>query len=262
MPVFGADVANGKVDWEETPALRGYVRNDVFEDVRYFTCHPMSPMDCAFSDADRGVVVGVVSRLRKRGYDSRAIRGAMNAFYLQRNKDSGHPAYVFANNDVLRRLMSVYEARFLKPIRAFIANGFQRSGEELPWHSDDDSDIRRSVMLYGGDLPFRYADVVADLLAIYGDSVGELNAQLRYINEIVQWNLDKSIELAIKDHVASVKVNLPKELTAPRRAPLSIRHPAPSLREAVMFVNERVDHGIHNTNRLEKRKVVAKPLGR
>lgn len=252
MPVFGADVSNTKVDWEEVPTRRGYVRNDVFEDARYFMCHPMSPMDHAFSDADRLVVIGVVSRLRKRGYDSRAIRGAMNAFYLQRNKDSGHPAYVFANNDVLRRLMSVYEPRFLKPVRSFIANGFQRSDEELPWHSDDDPDIRRSVMLYGGDLPFRYADVVADLLVIYGDSVVELNAQLRYINEIVQWNLDKSIELDITTRIASVKVSLPKELTTPRRAPLSIRHPAPSLREAVMFVNERVDHGIHNTYGLEE----------
>jgi hypothetical protein len=262
MPVFGADVSNTQVDWEEPKPRRGYVRNEVFDDVRYFMCHPMSPMDHAFSDAERGVIIGVVSRLRKRGYDSRAIRGAMNAFYLQRNKDSGHPAYVFANNEVLRRLMSVYEPRFLKPVRAFIANGFQRTDEELPWHSDDDPDIRRSVMLYGGDLPFRYADVVADLLVVYGDSTTELNSQLRYINDIVQWNLDKSIELDIKSHLASIKVSLPKELTTARRAPLSIRTPAPTLREAVMFVNERVDHGIHDTDRLEEREVVAKPLRR
>jgi hypothetical protein len=262
MPVFGADVGVTTVAWDE-PAQRVVGRNnEVYADAKYFVYHPMAPLDHPFSESDWGVVFGVVTRLRKRGYDSRAIRGAMNAFYLQRNADASHPAYAFASNDVLHRLMAVYEPRFTKPVRAFIANGFQRGNDELPWHPDEDPDIRRVILHSAGDLPYRYPEVVADLLVFYGESHGELNSQLRYINDIVRWNLDQHFVLDIKKHLRAVKVPLPRELSTNRRASHAVRKAAPTLKDAVILANERGPRELRDTNRLEERKVVAKPLGR
>jgi hypothetical protein len=252
MPVFGADTSSTKVDWEESKTSFVPRNNVVYDDVKYFVYHSKAPMDHPFTDKEWGVLMRTVARLRKRGYDTRAVRGAMNAFYIQRNDDSVHPAYAFANNELLRRLMAVYEPRFTKPVRAFIANGFQRADEELPWHPDDDADIRRSVMLYGGDLPYRYSDVVAELLVMYGDNASELNSQLRYVNDIVRWNLNYDEKLDIKEHIKAVKVSLPRELATARRAPLSIAAPAPTLRDAVLIANERGDHELHHPHRLEK----------
>jgi hypothetical protein len=101
-------------------------------------------------------------------------------------------------------------------------------------------------------LPYRYPDVVAELLTQFGDSHGELNSQLRYVNEIVQWNLDPYVVLNIKEHLKAVKITLPPELRTTKRSSISVRKAANTLQEAVMRVAERGKRELRNTNRLEK----------
>jgi len=253
VPVLGADTAT-KVDWEEQ-SVRTFVpsANPTWDDARYFVYHPMSSLNHPFSQKDWSVVLAVVSKLRRRGYDSRAIRGAMNAFYLQRNDDAHeHPAYAFSRIDVINRLMSVYDPITTDSVTKFLADGFVRSQGELPWHHEDDADIRRSLLTYGGDLPYRYPEIVIELLVEFGDSHGELNSQLRYVNDIVQWNLDPYSVLPIKEYVKAVKVVLPTELRSLRKSRLSIRDAAPTLQEAVAHLLQRRNRELRNAHRLEK----------
>jgi hypothetical protein len=254
MPVFGADISNNDVAWDETPTRTFAPANNlVFADAKYFVYHPMASLNHPFSQKEWSVVLSAVSRLRRRGYDSRAIRGAMNAFYVQRNDSGGtHPAYAFVHTTTLDRLMSVYDPVAVDSVMEFISAGFIRGTDELPWHRDDDTYIRRSVMTYADDLPYRYPDVVADILTNFGDSRTELDSQLRCVNEIVQWNIDTHVVLDIKDHLKRVKVTLPPELRSMRRSSTLVRKAASTLQEAVMRVAERGNRELRNTNRLEK----------
>jgi hypothetical protein len=148
--------------------------------------------------------------------------------------------------------MSVYDPVTTDSVTKFIADGFVRSQGELPWHHEDDADIRRSLLTYGGDLPYRYPEIVIELLVEFGDSHGELNSQLRYVNDIVQWNLDPYSVLPIKEYVKAVKVALPTELRSLRRSRLSIRDAAHTLQEAVAHLLQRRNRELRNAHRLEK----------
>jgi len=253
MPVFGADISAKDNGWDTPSRERTYhVPSDTYEDAKYFVYHPMAPIDHPFDKRSWSAVLQTVTKLRMRGYDSRAIRGAMNAFYLQRNADGKHPAFVFANNAILARLMYVYEPVYVDSVMHFIANGFIRTNYDLPWGRDDDSDVRRAIMNYAEDLPYRYPKVVADLLMEYAEYPVELNSQLRYVNDIVKWNLDRDVTLDIKTHIKAVKVRLPAELSTSKRSPTLIAEAAPTLKDAILWARKRGNRELRNANRLEK----------
>lgn len=254
MPVFGADLSDTKPAWEDTPTRSfSYGHNQTHEDAKYFVYHPVASLEHPYTPHHWSVILAVVGRLRKRGYDSRSIRGAMNAFYLQRNDDTKvHPVYSFARTETLNQLMSVYEPAFINCVMRFIAEGFIRGNDSLPWHADDDIDIRRSILTYGDDLAYRYPEVVAELLMEYGDTHDTLNSQLRYINEIVRWNTDRTYNVDIKSLLKAVKVPLPAELSTTKRSPHAIRPPLLSLRDAVVSVPKKGSRELRNSHRLEK----------
>lgn len=253
MPVFGADLSDTKPAWEDEPTRAfSYVANQAYDDAKYFVYHSMSSVEHPFTPYHWDVVFAVVGRLRRKGYDSRAIRGAMNAFYLQRNDDAGHPVYSFAHTETLNRLMAVYEPAIINCVMRFIADGFIRGNDSLPWHADDDIDIRRSILTYGDDLAYRYPEIVAALLVEYGDSHGTLNSQLRYVNEIIRWNVDRTYNVDIKSLLEAVKVPLPAELSTTKRSPHSIRPPARTLRDVVVNVLTKGSRELRNSHRLEK----------
>lgn len=235
MTVLGADLDRQiKQDWPEDRQTN-VARRETYYLAHYFIYHPNAPLSYPFHQQEWIVVLAAMSRLRRQGYSDKDIRRAVDSFYVQYSGVDHHPAYLFSSNAVMVRLLGQFDFSLetVAPCISFVANGFERSGESLPWDEDDDDDIRKAIIVFGTDVPYRYPIVIADLLMNHAHSISELKEQLQILSDIVSWNTDPMSSVVIEDRLARVGVTLPQELRTKVKSPSRIVAPAPTLKDAV-----------------------------
>jgi hypothetical protein len=237
MPVLGADTTDAPVR-SERPVTHRY---DLFRLCDYLLHHGGAQVMSNPPRHEHGqIALRTVSRLIRRGYTYSQIRSAIDKFYARYSDFDKHPVYLFTSSNVLQGLFMDESLSVTDPVLQFMANGFVRDSLELMWHEDDDDDIRKVIMVTGGDLVYRYPDVVADAVVEWYDDIATLREQIRLISDVVRWNLSDTDEADVQILLDRIAVRLPAELKSTRRSPKSLRPPQQTISEAVAQVAEKV----------------------
>lgn len=248
MPVLGASNPDLAAVWHDPPQRKIFPNRLA----SYFVYHAKSSMSVVYGEREWLMLAKTFNDLRRSGYADQDIRRVVDTFYIQWDRKS-HPAYVFATDAVRNRLLAPLRPSIKNPVYRFIANGLYRSDDPLPWDESCDAELRRSVMLYGNEMAYRYPDVLMTLLVTFGDSPGVFDEQVKNVNDLIVWKTSPHVErLQGSKYVNKVRVALPHELESYSRSSDSIRPPAPTLEMAVARTIGRKSRALRNANGLEE----------
>lgn len=251
MPVLGASTTEDVVWDEPQRPLYGHLRINKLSS--YFVYHTKSSMNFRYGETEWAIVTKHVQDMRRSGYSDRDIRSMIDTFYLQWAGKDTHPVYEFARNEVRDRLLAPYNPEVKNPVLQFIYDGLTRGRDPLPWFPEDDAPIRHAVMVYGGEVAYRYPDVLCTLLISFGDDIDVLTEQLQSVSDLLRWKLSKNFDNRLGHrYVSRVKIPLPSELASNTRVVSNIRPAAPTLQRAVSYFLGRTNRERRNANRLEE----------
>jgi predicted transcriptional regulator len=241
--IIGADPDKPEQTFE--PEAKKKPKRNLNRLVNLFMSDPRSIMSSTYSYRDSVILRRTFNTLIDSGLTEFTVSQMVKRFLdVEHWRTADNPVLLFSSKAIQQKLMEQVDTTIVvdDPILAFIMNDFERGDIALPWKgSDQDRALKKSVIMNGLDVCYRYPELVAQLIAKFsGDVSTEFSITLSALNSMVRiLSGEETGDLAeLQNSVAML--DLPPELL--KSSGSNLRQAASSIQEAV-YNYRRVSHG-------------------
>jgi hypothetical protein len=241
--IIGADPDKPEKSFEPEPKKKP--KRNVTRLVTLFMSDPRAVMSSNYSYRDAVILRRTFNILIDTGLTEFTIAQMVKRFLdVEQWRTADNPILLFSSKAIQQKLMDQVDTTIVvdDPILAFIMNDFERGGIELPWKNQDmDKFIKRSVIMNGLDVCYRYPELVAQLVYKFnGEASAEFSSSLSALNSMVRVLTGEESGDLTELQNAVAMLDLPPELIKPSGS--NLREMAGSIQEAV-YNYRRVSHG-------------------
>ena len=241
--IIGADPDKPEQTFE--PEAKKKPKRNLNRLVNLFMSDPRSIMSSTYTYRDSVILRKTFNTLIDSGLTEFTVSQMVKRFLdVEHWRTSDNPVLLFSSKAIQQKLMDQVDTTIVveDPILAFIMNDFERGDVVLPWKGlDRDSSIKKSVVLHGMDICYRYPELVAQLISKFdGDPSAEFNTALSALNSIVRVLVGEESGDLVELRNSVEMLDLPPELLKPSGT--NLRQLAGSIQEAV-YNYRRISHG-------------------
>lgn len=185
--IFGSD--EDYVDTEGAPPKKK--KPNINSLVSHFVNHRQAALTRSYSAKELTILRSTMRTLKDSGLTDFTIMQMISKFYsVTRWRESEHSVLLFAKKDIQKQLLSEIDSAVDTDdqVLQLMLNDFSRGELELPWDRKHDQALKRTVIMRGTDICYRYPEVVSELVRKYPGDFNNANfvSTLTALNSLVR----------------------------------------------------------------------------